>query len=276
MEGNPVNHKRARWRGLSELPLMVYQRGEVTFQPAIDSKDKSQKSNATRQGGLSKCLLGALECICHYSLRSSFMSSGNSNEQPSSLQSNILTSSGLQSNSLPSSSLQSNSLPSSIVQPINFPFDGPYDTSLQFHGIADASFFGNSQLGQALSAVVGRLEPDEPKAQFLLSVSKLARDKTHWTVGLEPGNQGKVFKTATFLWSQWSKTSKRPNKQPDREQKTRLVHFSGAVYKSHHHLRSQGKRKKLNSQEYVLWLKRKPGPLADVMDDLHMMYFASG
>jgi hypothetical protein len=63
--------------------------------------------------------------------------------------------------------------------------------------------------------VIERLEPDEPKAQFLLSVSKLARDKTHWTVGVEPGDQGKVFKTATFLWRQWSKSSMRPNKQPD-------------------------------------------------------------
>jgi hypothetical protein len=166
-------------------------------------------------------------------------------------------------------------LPSSNAQPINFPSDGPYETSLQFLGIADASFFGNSQLGQALSAVVGQLEPDEPKAQFLISVSKLARDKTHWTVDLEPGDQNKVFETARFLWSRWHKSPKRPNKQPDKEQKPRLIHLSGAVYKSHHHLRSQGKRKRLTFQEYVLWLKRKPGPLADVMDDLHMMYFAS-
>jgi hypothetical protein len=219
--------------------------------------------------------LDAFQCTCHNPWRSSFMESENSNGQPSSLQSNILTSSGLQSNILPSSSLQSNSLPSSIAQPINFPSDGPYGTSLQFQGIADASFFGNTQLGQALSAVVGRLEPDEPKAQLLLSVSKLARDKTHWTVGLEPGDQGKVFKMGTFLWRQWSKSTQRPNKQPDREQKPRLVHLSGAVYKSHHHLRSQGKRTKLDSRRYVLWLKRKPGPLADVMNDLHMMYFAS-
>jgi hypothetical protein len=34
-------------------------------------------------------------------------------------------------------------------------------------------------------------------------------------------------------------------------------------------------RKKLDTEHYVLWLKRKPGSLADVMDDLHMMYFAS-
>lgn len=199
------------------------------------------------------------------------MQSENSNEQPSSLQSNIFTSSSLPLDDLLSSSSQANSLPSSIAQPIIFPSDELHKTNLQSHGIADANFFGNSQLGQALSAVIERLEPDEPKAQFLLSVSKLARDKTHWTVGLEPGDQGKVLKTARFLWRQWFKSSKRP----DKEQKLRLEHLGGAVYKSHHHLRSQGKRNKLDSERYVLWLMEKPGPLADVMDDLQMMYFAS-
>jgi hypothetical protein len=181
----------------------------------------------------------------------------------------------LPSNDLLSSSFQANSLPSSIAQPINFPSDELYKTSLQSHGIADADFFGNTQMGQALSAVIGRLEPDEPKAQFLISVCKLARDKTHWTVGLEPGDQNKVFETARFLCSRWRKSPKRPNKQPDKEQKPRLIHLSGAVYKSHHHLRSQGKRKRLNSEQYAVWLKKKPGPLVGVMDDLHMMYFAS-
>jgi len=113
------------------------------------------------------------------------MESYNSNEEPCSSQ----------LNSLLSSSLQSDSLPSSIFPLNSFEPDDCHKTSLPSHRIADASLSGDTQLGQALSVVVGGLDPNEPKAQFLLSVLKLARDKTHWTVGLEPGDQNKVFET---------------------------------------------------------------------------------